>query len=461
VIKDTNRLQMIIIEAARATKTRIVVQSSWSKLDVSGERLCHNVGPVAHDWLLPLCCAVVHHGGAGTTAAGLRHGLPNFVCPFFGDQYMWGAMVHRAGVGPEPCPVDKLTADVLADKLRELTSESIRTKTLELAENMGLENGVLAGLRHFCESLPVDNMVCDVSLVLGETVLARYAIRRGRIHISREVASRLSASKRESVSGVIDVEEGIRAWWRSLDPFKNDKFSVHGKTTYAIGLQSGHSFARGLIGACSESTRLFLKALFQFILRPDKLARSLGLIGCLCGFLLFPFYTVFFLLKAAAVFVDRVVVAVVNGCFGKQWINMIEETTKKVSVPFNETMCLQRSMDISKATMLAESALMLFNECKPRFSENEWHFLEVPTETLLSVLLESSNKVSRIDLNNKEHETLCGKVKAYMDRNTPKSDFISFSRLCLFLGDAARERFLPRDEEVCSMDITGDEEVSV
>ena len=68
VIKDTERLQTMIMDAAKALGTRIVVQSSWSKLDVmSGfeereEQLCHNVGPVSHDWLLPQCCAVIHHG---------------------------------------------------------------------------------------------------------------------------------------------------------------------------------------------------------------------------------------------------------------------------------------------------------------------------------------------------------------------------------------------------------------
>jgi hypothetical protein len=61
VIDDTQRLQKMIMDAAKETKIRIVVQSSWSKLDVSGE-YCHNVGPVSHDWLLPQCCAVIHHG---------------------------------------------------------------------------------------------------------------------------------------------------------------------------------------------------------------------------------------------------------------------------------------------------------------------------------------------------------------------------------------------------------------
>jgi UDP:flavonoid glycosyltransferase YjiC (YdhE family) len=166
VIKDTTRLQTIIKEAAKATNTRIVVQSSWSKLDVSEEPLCYNVGPVAHDWLLPQCCAVVHHGGAGTTAAGLRYGLPNFICPFFGDQFMWGAFVHRAGVGPKPCPVGDLTTDILIEKLKELTSEEIRRKAKELSDKMNLEDGVLSGLDHFLSGLPKDSMMCDVRYVI-------------------------------------------------------------------------------------------------------------------------------------------------------------------------------------------------------------------------------------------------------------------------------------------------------
>lgn len=66
VIEDTDALATMIKEAAQATNTRIVVQSSWSKIDVSGDgegvEYCHNVGPVSHDWLLPQCCAVIHHG---------------------------------------------------------------------------------------------------------------------------------------------------------------------------------------------------------------------------------------------------------------------------------------------------------------------------------------------------------------------------------------------------------------
>ena len=78
VIKNTEKLQKMIMDAAKALGTRIVVQSSWSKLDVmSGfeegvEQLCHNVGPVSHDWLLPQCCAVIHHGKCSKVEAAWK-----------------------------------------------------------------------------------------------------------------------------------------------------------------------------------------------------------------------------------------------------------------------------------------------------------------------------------------------------------------------------------------------------
>jgi sterol 3beta-glucosyltransferase len=89
VIKDTNQLSSMIMEAARKTGVRVVVQSNWAKLETNKEPLCYDIGGCPHDWLLPKCCAVIHHGGAGTTAAGLKFGLPTFVCPFFADQFMW------------------------------------------------------------------------------------------------------------------------------------------------------------------------------------------------------------------------------------------------------------------------------------------------------------------------------------------------------------------------------------
>ncbi len=113
------------LQAADEAGCRVLVQSNWSRITVGGHPRCFDVGPCPHDWLLPQVAAVVHHGGAGTTAAGLRYGKPTLVCPFFGDQFMWGEMVRRAGAGPPPCPIGKLTVESLAARFRELRSDSM------------------------------------------------------------------------------------------------------------------------------------------------------------------------------------------------------------------------------------------------------------------------------------------------------------------------------------------------
>eukprot|EP00536_Pseudo-nitzschia_multiseries_P018198 jgi/Psemu1/328760/estExt_fgenesh1_pg.C_22480001 len=467
VIADTKRLQDIIMKAARSTNTRIVVQSSWSKMDVSSEPLCHNVGPVAHDWLLPQCCAVVHHGGAGTTAAGLRYGLPNFVCPFFGDQYMWGAMVFRAGVGPEPCPVDDLTSAILSEKLTQLTSKSVREKARKLSENMGLENGVLAGLEHFCASLPVDNMMCDVSLVLGESKLAKYSMCRGRIHISNEVASGLTTE---------DTKAGglcrhLRTCWTSpLNPDRNEEFRPHGKTSYAIG-NHDDGYVRGMYGACSEASRIALEGLFQCCLRPDKLARSHGCLGCIVGALLFPVYMLLFLLRSLVVCIDRTVLSYANGCFGKQWLYFIDSSSQN-AVPRDpmveefgldfstEAMDDSRRTTILAALELTKHAVSVFSEADPQISKNNWRFEEADLDQLLA-------KSEKLGLSRGESDTLKNRLAGYKTRylgqqpveekkgvfndddgdddiskQRPYSECrIGFSRYCLYLGEAVRGRF--------------------
>mmetsp|Transcript_12063 Transcript_12063/g.16869 ORF Transcript_12063/g.16869 Transcript_12063/m.16869 type:complete len:487 (+) Transcript_12063:80-1540(+) len=149
VIADTAKLEKLIMAAAKKSGTRVLVQSSWSKLDVSKEPLCFNIGPAPHDWLLPQTSAVIHHGGAGTTAAGLRFGLPTFICPFFADQFMWAEMVSRAGVGPKPCPINDLNEEILAEKFTQLTDKKTKVAAEALAKKMQTEDGIRGGLDHF------------------------------------------------------------------------------------------------------------------------------------------------------------------------------------------------------------------------------------------------------------------------------------------------------------------------
>jgi sterol 3beta-glucosyltransferase len=86
---------------------------------------------------------VVHHGGAGTTAAALRAGVPAVVVPFHGDQPFWAAMVHARGVGPAPVPRKKLSVERLATALREAAhSDELAGAARQLGEKIRAEDGV-------------------------------------------------------------------------------------------------------------------------------------------------------------------------------------------------------------------------------------------------------------------------------------------------------------------------------
>lgn len=112
---------------------RAVVSAGWGRLTVDSPHVL-NIGSVPHDWLFRHVAGVVHHGGAGTTAAGLRAGLPTLVCPAGVDQPFWGRRVRRLGCGPEPVPLKTATRDTLADGIRA----TLRTpRFAEAAEAVG------------------------------------------------------------------------------------------------------------------------------------------------------------------------------------------------------------------------------------------------------------------------------------------------------------------------------------
>ena len=101
------------------------------------------VTTVPHEWLFPRMAAVFHHGGAGTTAAGLRAGVPSAALPFFGDQLYWGAMLARLGVGPRPILQKRLTASRLAEAItRAVTDPDMRARAAAMGEQIRAEDGV-------------------------------------------------------------------------------------------------------------------------------------------------------------------------------------------------------------------------------------------------------------------------------------------------------------------------------
>ncbi|HEX3591485.1 MAG TPA: glycosyltransferase [Pseudonocardiaceae bacterium] len=115
-------LSGLVRDAVRAAGVRAVAQAGWAGIDGAGDDVLA-VGDVPHEWLFPRMAAVVHHGGAGTTGAGLRAGRPTVITPVFADQPLWGARVHALGAGPAPLPVHRLTVGALASAIRAATGD--------------------------------------------------------------------------------------------------------------------------------------------------------------------------------------------------------------------------------------------------------------------------------------------------------------------------------------------------
>jgi UDP:flavonoid glycosyltransferase YjiC (YdhE family) len=101
-----------------------------------------------HAWLFPRMAAVVHHGGAGTTAAGFCAGVPSVLVPHLGDQSFWANRVTELGVGPQPLPRRKLTVERLAAAITAATSDqTMRARSAALGERIRAEDGVARAIK--------------------------------------------------------------------------------------------------------------------------------------------------------------------------------------------------------------------------------------------------------------------------------------------------------------------------
>ena len=140
---DMNKLLSIVLRAVHAAGVRAVISAGWYGRKLKSSRSVLFVDDVPHDWLFPRISAVVHHGGAGTTASGLRYGKPTLVIPFAGDQTFWGNQVYRAGCGPKPVPRANLTVRRLTKSLLDLKStSSFYENARRISDQLGREHGV-------------------------------------------------------------------------------------------------------------------------------------------------------------------------------------------------------------------------------------------------------------------------------------------------------------------------------
>ena len=166
VVDDPNAMTTMIFTAIKKAGIRALVSKGWGGFGGDSLNVPDGVfmlGNVPHDWLFQHVSAVVHHGGAGTTAAGIALGKPTVVVPFFGDQPFWGAMVARAGAGPVPIPYKQLTADKLGAAIEEALKPQVLERAKELGARIKEEKGTETGGKSFHDQLKVDELRCSVS----------------------------------------------------------------------------------------------------------------------------------------------------------------------------------------------------------------------------------------------------------------------------------------------------------
>ena len=144
---DPAAMTEMVAGAVRDAGVRAVLLSGWGALAAHEHPDLFVVDAVPHDWLFPRVRAVVHHGGAGTTGAGLRGGVPSVVVPFGMDQPFWASRVRALGAGPDPIPRKRLTRDRLADALRTaVTDRPMQAAAAGVGRVLRQEDGLAAAI---------------------------------------------------------------------------------------------------------------------------------------------------------------------------------------------------------------------------------------------------------------------------------------------------------------------------
>ncbi|KAG9082424.1 hypothetical protein FS749_006850 [Ceratobasidium sp. UAMH 11750] len=194
VLDNPQQITQAVLSAVALSGVRAIISPGWGGLD---KAMIESAGPnvfalgnVPHDWLFKWVRAVCHHGGAGTTAIGLKCGKPTIIVPFFGDQPWWAAQIARRGAGPPPIRPKELTAESLATAIRVALSP----QTLEAATALGAmirqEDGAKNGVQSFHRHLPLLHMRCE----LDPTRVAVWYSRKLKLRLSAFAAQVLAES---------------------------------------------------------------------------------------------------------------------------------------------------------------------------------------------------------------------------------------------------------------------------
>lgn len=147
--QDQANIVSLVVEAARSIRQRVVIAKFWD--EPSGPPPANDVFFIKrypHLKLFPRMAAVIHHGGAGTTASSAISGVPQIIVPHILDQFYWGHRVHRCGLGPKPVWRSKLTSGRLAATIAEtLSNDKIKEKAKVVSKRIKRQNGLEIAVR--------------------------------------------------------------------------------------------------------------------------------------------------------------------------------------------------------------------------------------------------------------------------------------------------------------------------
>ncbi|KAF9874750.1 sterol glucosyltransferase [Colletotrichum karsti] len=243
VVDDPARLTEIILEASKACNTRVIISRGWSKLG-EGQPNSENVfylGDCPHEWLFKRVSAVVHHGGAGTTACGLINARPTIIVPFFGDQPFWGRVVANAGAGPLPIPQKELTVERLSTAIQFCLSPEANQAVSRVADVMRQERGVDAAVASFHRNIPATSLTCDFLPDQPAAWTYETKSKSGRKHlkISNQAASYLIEAKKLKANDLKplrtrEYNTDVKRW----DP-------ITGGASSLLGIVTDFTFALG------------------------------------------------------------------------------------------------------------------------------------------------------------------------------------------------------------------------
>lgn len=235
VVDDPDKFTKMIFEAVEKAGVRALVSKGWGGLgdeDNTPENV-YMLENTPHDWLFPKCSAVVHHGGAGTTAIGLKCGKPTMIVPFFGDQQFWGSMIGESNAGAKPVPYKELTSDKLAEGIKQCLTEEARKAAEKIAKDIEKEgDGSKNAVTSFHRSLTLrglNSMRCSIL----EDRVAVWTLKNTNLRLSALAAELLVERKKIT--------------WKQLRLIRHNEWNdfegpgepISGVTTAVMGTMAG------------------------------------------------------------------------------------------------------------------------------------------------------------------------------------------------------------------------------